>query len=284
MNLRRLQLLTIMFSLVICSSVTFGQKTFQLETFQDTSATDGVDAGWRDTLTFGFASTATLCVDALLGESELPPKPPSGVYDARFTDEYADVPCLGQGQKVDMLPEGLVEYGFTLQGGDGTVKSILVSWPALTLTDFPGGLRLMNDATVDIDMLAQTSVLITRTQYLNKFIFLRGTTSDVKQENELVPTGFSLKQNYPNPFNPSTTIKFSIAASVFADVAVYDVLGRRIATLASEELKPGFYSTTWNGTDNNGLAVSSGVYYVRMLATGEQNVGFSAVQKLLLKK
>ena len=93
-----------------------------------------------------------------------------------------------------------------------------------------------------------------------------------------------VKQNYPNPFNPSTTIKFSIATTAFADVAVFDVLGRRIATLSSEELKPGYYTTTWNGLDNNGASVSSGVYYVRMAATGEQNVNFSAVQKLLLMK
>lgn len=98
------------------------------------------------------------------------------------------------------------------------------------------------------------------------------------------PEAYGLGQNYPNPFNPSTTIKFAVAKAAFTDIAVYDMLGRRVSTLASEDLKPGTYSVTWNGTDNSGATVASGVYYVRMAANSADGVNFAQVQKLLLMK
>lgn len=109
--------------------------------------------------------------------------------------------------------------------------------------------------------------------------------TDVKKENAAVPENFSLHQNYPNPFNPTTTIRFDILKASTADISVYNVLGQKIATLVSNQLAPGTYSTTWNGTTEGGLAVSSGMYFVRLNArvegTGET---FTALRKLLLMK
>ena len=99
-----------------------------------------------------------------------------------------------------------------------------------------------------------------------------------------LPTEFALEGNYPNPFNPSTTIRFDIQRAAQTDIAVFDILGRRIATLVGAQLAPGTYSTTWNGTNDIGLAVASGMYLVRMSALDEQGASFSAMKKIVVMK
>jgi hypothetical protein len=59
-----------------------------------------------------------------------------------------------------------------------------------------------------------------------------------------LPTHFSLEQNYPNPFNPTTNIKFQIPSTSFVSLRVFDMLGREVATLANEEMRPGGYERT----------------------------------------
>jgi hypothetical protein len=76
-----------------------------------------------------------------------------------------------------------------------------------------------------------------------------------------VPANFGLEQNYPNPFNPSTRIEFSIVGTQFTILRVYDILGREVATLVNESLRPGHYTRTFDGT---GLA--SGIYVYRLQA------------------
>jgi hypothetical protein len=80
-------------------------------------------------------------------------------------------------------------------------------------------------------------------------------------EEEPLPTVYALHQNYPNPFNPTTIVSFSVPHSSFVSVKVYDVLGREIRTLVSENLQAGRYEKIFSA---EGLA--SGVYYCRMSA------------------
>ena len=80
------------------------------------------------------------------------------------------------------------------------------------------------------------------------------------------PGAFRLGDNYPNPFNPTTTVRFEVAEQAQVRVAVYDVLGRLVKTLATGEMLPGTYTATWDGTSEAGTAVSSGVYLYRMEA------------------
>ncbi|MGA9119840.1 MAG: DUF362 domain-containing protein [Bacteroidota bacterium] len=78
------------------------------------------------------------------------------------------------------------------------------------------------------------------------------------------PTIFTLHQNYPNPFNPSTTIAFSMLKSSKAELAVYDVNGKEVRVLVNGVLTAGNHSVRWNGSDDRGIAVSSGVYFYRL--------------------
>lgn len=80
------------------------------------------------------------------------------------------------------------------------------------------------------------------------------------------PDAFELSQNYPNPFSPLTTINFHLPEPTQVRVAVYDMMGRQVATLVDEELSPGCYDTFWNGRDENGGTVNSGVYMYKITA------------------
>ena len=78
------------------------------------------------------------------------------------------------------------------------------------------------------------------------------------------PNDYVLHQNYPNPFNPTTNIKFSIPNSEFVTLKVYNILGEGVATLVSERLAAGKHYVTWNGTNNQGIPVSSGIYLYQL--------------------
>jgi hypothetical protein len=87
-------------------------------------------------------------------------------------------------------------------------------------------------------------------------------------------TSYTLRQNYPNPFNPSTTISFAIPANSFVSLKVYDILGREVTTLVSEQLSAGNHSRQWNAMD-----MPSGVYFYRLQAGS-----FTETKKLILLK
>jgi photosystem II stability/assembly factor-like uncharacterized protein len=83
----------------------------------------------------------------------------------------------------------------------------------------------------------------------------------VEDTKNHIPTEFSLAQNYPNPFNPSTTISFGLPSQSFVSLKVFDLLGKEVATIVSEELSAGSHVRQWNA---NGMP--SGVYFYRLQA------------------
>jgi glycosidase len=90
--------------------------------------------------------------------------------------------------------------------------------------------------------------------------------NEIEKTDDVIVTDFSLDQNYPNPFNPTTNIEFRIADREFVSLKVYDILGREIKTLVKEELSNGIYQVDWNGDNNLGENVSSGIYFYRIEA------------------
>jgi hypothetical protein len=93
----------------------------------------------------------------------------------------------------------------------------------------------------------------------------------------LQPVSFGLAQNYPNPFNPSTTIRYSLAKRSDVVLEIYNTIGQHVRTLFSGSQATGEYASVWDGTDDNGGHVASGVYFYR-LRTGD----FTAVRKLVM--
>jgi hypothetical protein len=88
-----------------------------------------------------------------------------------------------------------------------------------------------------------------------------------------------LSQNYPNPFNPQTTIAFSLKERGRVSLAIFNVAGERVRTLAEESLAAGPHTKVWDGRDNHGQPVSSGVYFYRLRAAG-----YEQTRKMVLLK
>lgn len=81
-----------------------------------------------------------------------------------------------------------------------------------------------------------------------------------------IPTDFELSQNYPNPFNPETVIKYKILQNGEVELAIFNLLGQKVRVLVNEVHVAGSYEVRWNGTDDLGNLLSSGVYVYRLKA------------------
>ncbi len=110
-------------------------------------------------------------------------------------------------------------------------------------------------------------------------VFLNTPTDVQEISNGNMPSTFELSQNYPNPFNPTTEIDFSLPTKSKVDLAVYDVLGRKVNDLVNESLPAGTYAVEWNGKDQAGDQVASGVYFYKLTA-GD----YSSSKKMVLLK
>jgi len=100
------------------------------------------------------------------------------------------------------------------------------------------------------------------------------TVLSVHEVSNRMPDRFLLAQNYPNPFNPATKIEFQIRNRGFVTLKVFNILGNEVATLVSEELQPGTYSTSWDASN-----MPSGVYFSRL-----QSGNFVQSRKIVLMK
>ena len=95
----------------------------------------------------------------------------------------------------------------------------------------------------------------------------------------LSPTQFALGQNYPNPFNPETRIQFGLPARGYVRLSVYNMLGQVVSVLVNGELPAGTKEVVWNGMDQNGRSMTSGVYFYKL----ETRQG-AVTKKMLLVK
>lgn len=99
------------------------------------------------------------------------------------------------------------------------------------------------------------------------------------ENQQPLSTSFELWQNYPNPFNPSTTIHFSLQKAGLITLNVYSITGQRVATLVNRHLSEGKHSVVWNGTDEHGQPVGSGIYLYELVSGDER-----LVRKMILVK
>jgi hypothetical protein len=111
--------------------------------------------------------------------------------------------------------------------------------------------------------------------------------SAVEEETAAIPQQFALHQNFPNPFNPETTIQFDLPRETQGQVEinVYDLSGRRLRQLLSAQMSAASHRVVWNGKDDNGQPVNSGVYFlVLRTQVGGASGALVATRKIVLMK
>ena len=119
------------------------------------------------------------------------------------------------------------------------------------------------------------------TIYIDDFALLASDTvaTKVATQQHLFPLKTQLYANYPNPFNPSTTISFDVDKQSKVSLIVYNMMGQKIKTLVNGPKQKGRYQINWDGTDDKGLKVSSGLYFC-VLKAGE----YHSFKKMIMMK
>ncbi len=112
-----------------------------------------------------------------------------------------------------------------------------------------------------------------------RYKFTIGTPTGVLDNVISLPTAFALDQNYPNPFNPTTTIKFALPKDATVTLRVYDVLGRVVRTLVNQRVSAGYQQVVWDGRNEAGSQVSSGMYIYHISAGA-----FTSTKKMMMLK
>ncbi len=175
---------------------------------------------------------------------------------------------ITEAEKYEFLTHGLADSASTNFGD----QSCSIACGPFTLD--PG-----ESDTVAIAIIAGRSKdeIFSTAQYVRGLY--RSVTPVHEDHDVVLPRGFALHQNYPNPFNPVTEISFTLPRTAHATLCIYNALGQRVATLSDRERPAGTYSIVWNGMNDRGEAVASGVYFYRL-----ETDDFVETRKMVLMK
>jgi hypothetical protein len=212
------------------------------------------------------------------------------LHDSTWTVLWADSSLLSSPLHVN---KGVLDGVPVVAGANIWSPSLDTKFSHLHVYE-PGGYRVgawMLDSAgiqqfhlLDIDNDQRTNLVFAQTSmvaphYLR--VFERDSETDVTLPPE-VPKVFALFQNYPNPFNPTTKIAFALPRRGVVSLAVFDVLGRQVRILADDWFEQGNYIIPWDGTNDEGGDVSSGVYLYRLTVRGEAGTLFTSTKKMIL--
>jgi hypothetical protein len=252
----------------------------------------------QETIYFGLDPNATAGIDPGLNEFELPPPDFLGTFDVRFVSPPLRPNSLGEGLRLNILEfrnyTQIDTYKVKFQPGFGGYP-ISFSWLKSVAQEVCDSMVIVDEfggSTVRKRMDVDSTLTITNSGIVSVLIIKYGAhpVLDVPLPEREIPKGFVLSQNYPNPFNPSTRIRFSTEETAEIQLYVYDMLGRLVSRLADRTYYPGEYSVVWNGTNDQGMSMPSGMYYARMTFmpltrdAGNDPVRHSLTRKMLMIK
>jgi len=160
-------------------------------------------------------------------------------------------------------------------------RSATVSWDPVELcTGYDFELREGSEVTGALlisDMRNTTELVVTGTEQVYYYTIIANSVNALVEDVPNLPLMFRLYQSYPNPFNPNTTIEYDLPKRAFVNLTIYNLLGQRVRTLVDLDKSAGRHTINWDGKDDRGQEVASGVYFYRIKA-GE----FTSTKKLLL--
>ena len=203
--------------------------------------------------------------------------------------------ALGQSALAPVLGPVVGDYaGVTLTalltGGVGTVDALTqtgAATGAYALGALAGAGVNVNDSDHDYDgtngrlVFQVGNVCIPRNQHLEVNAYWVNTAAgvDVDPDESMIPKKFALYDNFPNPFNPTTQIAVDLPEAASTKITVWNIMGQKVATLHSGDLNAGHHIVNFDGRDQNGKQLTSGMYFYRVKA-GKYN----AIKKMTLLK
>jgi hypothetical protein len=159
--------------------------------------------------------------------------------------------------------EGIIDTSLTLNHAVIIQISEVLNLDEITLTWYVGA----------------TDGIITELVYSDSFTVIFDLSNLAISNESIIPEIFALRQNYPNPFNPVTTIAYDVPEMTSVRVDIYNILGQQVRTLINRSHEPGYYRIQWDGTNDYGEVLPSGMYIYSI-----QALGFTSVKKLVLMK
>ena len=138
-------------------------------------------------------------------------------------------------------------------------EPLTISGSSINAITFPGDTTLL---VTENNSLGTVTIALDSIQQIS----FQSSVTGVTKQGSAIPKQFAVSQNYPNPFNPSTIINYALPRSSLVTIKIYNVLGQEIRTLVNSELQAGNYSVHWNGDNNIGHSVASGIYIYRVVA------------------
>ena len=179
--------------------------------------------------------------------------------------------ALSQFQENVILSYTEIEPGYlkvlAVNLGGGSIESLNQTFMSIPV-EFKGSEREVTNVYLDEIILAGGD------GSLINFV-ARTNSSEVK----VIPGDFALHQNFPNPFNPSTEIRFDLPEAGNVNLSIYNLMGQKIRTLSSDVMTPGYHAIIWDGTNDMGNQVSTGMYFYAI-----QSSEFHATKKMLFLK
>jgi hypothetical protein len=175
----------------------------------------------------------------------------------------------------------LMMYSYNVTDG----APVGIKWEIDNASSAYGVWLIDNYAETRIDMLETDSYSFSHIGSVEdgRFAVVAGTSEFlagyIESSQEALPDGFVLHQNYPNPFNPQTTVAFDLAHSGDVELTVFNVLGRKVKTVFDGKLLKGHHEFDWDGTNDAGTSIASGVYFYRL-----QTASATKGRKMLLLK
>ena len=175
-----------------------------------------------------------------------------------------------------ILPSGDAYDGFGSVPQFNAATGIILSFSTAGTT-IPAGCGTLMKLILNGEVTGVSGIMFTVPSGLTNIDFEAMLTISPNGSN--IPDKFSISQNYPNPFNPVTSIAFDVDKLDEISLAVYDLSGKEIITLASGTFMPGSYIVNWNAVNNVGDAIASGMYLYRYMTSDK-----AIVRKMLYLK
>jgi hypothetical protein len=249
--------------------ITAGPHTFKWTYTKDSSQASGNDCAWIDDVIFPIAASGEIAI-IYVPQTEfnfLELSPNDQVSADLVINNVGTVELTGTityPSEMGLLYNGLPlenNYNYSIPVGEARIYTLTYTAP---------------ETEVELDL----EMIITSNDINNPSITIPiHITTVPNSDPAIVPVVTTLEGNYPNPFNPETTINFSLKESGKVRINIYNLKGQLVKQLIDTELPSGKHQIVWNGKDNQGRNVGSGIYLYRMEAKGYTNT-----KKMMLMK